>query len=322
MRRRPFRRFSKKRSVIAFISLLLWIVWLLFYPSKKSTDTGFLTETESSEISSDYIRVCTWNVHNYNVSNRRACGGRWISYPKPEEERNAVCATLAKIDADIVLLQEMGDLTYLRDLHSRLSKVGKNYAFAIVSSFDAPSRLAILSRVKPEDVFDFSDTKIVVKGEKTFSPRGALGIKIKLNDEILYAFSIHLKSKVGAKDNDEGFMPFRFAELRAIRKKVENVTGKNTKVIFGGDFNDEPKKRLLRNLGNVELVSQRDFTGLAYTYHWRKKNVFYQYDYFVVSSTLSPFIKKHAVVVPNGEASDHRPVYVDILLNKDSGKSN
>ena len=290
-------------------------IWSLFSPNENLQNLDIATTTNADKFSRDFIRVCSWNVHNYNVSNRRVSGGRWISYPKPENERNAVCEILAKIDADVILLQEMGDITYLRDLHSRLSKVGKEYSTAIVSAYDAPSRLAILSRIKPSKIFDFSDTQIIVKGEKTYSPRGTLGVKLYVAGEVFYAFSIHLKSKVGAKKKDEAFIPFRFAELRAIRKRVESSVGKNAKIIYGGDFNDDPKRRFLRNLGDVELLQQYDMLGFSHTYHWEKKNIFYKYDFFVVTQSLVPFIKDKAVIVPNGIASDHRPVYVDISVN-------
>ena len=290
------------------------VIWSFFSPNENLQNVDIATTANDDTFTRDFIRVCTWNVHNYNVSNRRASGGRWISYPKPENERNAVCEILAKIDADVILLQEMGDMTYLQDLHSRLSQAGKVYSTAIVSAYDAPSRLAILSRIKPSKVFDFSDTQISVKCEKTYSPRGTLGVRLDVAGESFYAFSIHLKSKVGAKKQDEAFVPFRFAELRAIRKRVESSIGKNAKIIYGGDFNDEPKKRFLRNLGDVECLNQADMLGFSHTYHWEKKNIFYKYDFFAVTQSLVPFIKGNAVITPNGIASDHRPVYVDIKV--------
>ncbi|MBE6414391.1 MAG: hypothetical protein E7035_07570 [Verrucomicrobiaceae bacterium] len=312
MRRRSFRRLTKKRAIAIALSMVLWLFWWLFAPVSNLSDVE-ISDVQECEFTRDFVRVCTWNVHNYNVSNRRV-KNRWINYPKPENERDAVAFTLAKIDADIILIQEMGDKTYLNDLCIRLSKAGKKYPYAFVSEYDSPSRLAILSRIKPNKVFDFSDTRIIVKGEHTYSPRGTLGIKTNIKGKELYTFSLHLKSKVNAKKKDENFIPFRFAELRAIGKRVQYATGKNALVIYGGDFNDEPKPRFLKNLGDVSIVPQSDMLGSSYTYHWLKKNIFYTYDFFVVSPRLASFIKKPAVIVPKGEGSDHCPVYVDIQL--------
>ncbi len=314
MRRRPFRRFSKKRATTIAMVAVLWLFWWLFAPIAKNSSIED-SEFAKPEFTRDVLRICTWNVHNYNVSSRRV-RGNWINYPKPENERNEIASILSKIDADVVLLQEMGDITYLKDLCERLKNMGKGYPYAFVSVNDVPSRLAILSKVKPEKVFDFSDTRIRVKGEPLHSPRGTLGIKINVKGKEFYAFSIHLKSKVNAKKKDENFMPFRFAELRAIGKRVNSVINDNSMLIYGGDFNDEPTPRFLRNLGDVNVVKQADKFGDVYTYHWRKKNIFFKYDYFVVSPKLAELIKNNAVVVGKSYASDHRAVYVDIVLDE------
>lgn len=317
MRRRSFRRFGAGKAAAAAVSLLLWAVWFLFAPQGGAPDNVRIDASAAgSQIADiaqmDSVRICTWNVHNYNVSNRRV-GDRWVSYPKPESERDAVADTLAKIGADIVLLQEMGDITYLEDLRARLKARGANYCFAAVGGFDAPSRLAILAKFAAAEVLDFSSLPITVKGERLYSPRGALGIRLKCKGFDLLAFSIHLKSKVGAKKKDENFIPFRFAELRAISSNAASAARDGDLMVCAGDFNDEPSKALLRNFAGFTLVPQSDFTGAKYTYHWRRKNIFYAYDFFIVNAAAQPRAPR-AVVVPNGAASDHRPVYIDLSL--------
>lgn len=316
MRKRAFRRFGRGRVLAASVSLLLWLAWLWFAPQGGSPENVRLDDSsaaQSEDISQrESLRVCSWNVRNYNVSNRRA-GDRWASRPKPESEREAVGATLAKINADVVLLQEMGDMTYLEDLRARLKKRGAVYRFAAVGGYDAPSRLAILSKFAPAEVFDFSSLPIEVKGSRAYSPRGTLGIKLACRAAPLFVFCLHLKSKVGAKKADENFIPFRFAELRAISAKVSPLARGGGMVLIAGDFNDEPSKALLRNLRGFSAVPQGDFAGAAYTYYWAKKNVFYVYDFFAASNAVLPRVSR-ASVVPSGAASDHRPIYLDISL--------
>ena len=312
-RRRRIRRVSPKRAFSALIGLVALAVYLVFSPPEESATT--IECPQSQYAPSQRLRVCSWNVHNYNVSNRRV-NGVWRAYPKPESERDAVCAALKAIDADVVLLQEMGDKTYLEDLLARLRKAGVNYAFAAVAKFDSPSRLAILSKIAPRKVFDFSDTAFFFDGQNKYSPRGALGVEIRAANLQLYAFSVHLKSKVNAKKSDEKFTPFRHAELRAISARIRSVAKKGSKILVAGDFNDEPAKPLLRNAKTFELVEQADSRGLAYTYHWAKRELLFRYDFFLAANLRPPEISKAFVVSGTQNASDHRPIYVDIKLEE------
>ncbi len=314
MSRRPLKKLSKRRAVVFLLTFVLCAIYSLFDDSPALRQAQCDIPEVANTVSPDrnFIRVCTWNVHNYNVSNRRV-NGRWISYPKPEAERQAVANVLVGIDADIVLLQEMGDMTYLRELKMRLDRAGSKYPFVAVSDYDSPARLAILSKIRPECFLDLSDIKFKLKHEQCYSPRGTLGAKFKFQDRELFIFNLHLKSKVNAKKKDENFIPFRFAELRAICKNVKKLTSSDSLIIYAGDFNDEPTKALLRNLGDVVLVQQSDKTGSSFTYHWRKKDILYKYDYFLVSRNLQPLLST-AVVCEHQNGSDHKPVYVDMAL--------
>ena len=314
MSRRPLKKLSKRRAVIFALTLGLCALYSLFETPatlrQAQCDMPEVANTVSPD--RDFIRICTWNVHNYNVSNRRM-NGRWVSYPKPEMERQIVANVLVGIDADIILLQEMGDMTYLRELQMRLDKMGSKYPFVAVSDYDSPARLAILSKIRPERFLDLSDIKFNLKGEQCYSPRGTLGARFKFEGRELFIFNLHLKSKVNAKKKDENFIPFRFAELRAIRKNVKKLTSSDSLIVYAGDFNDEPTKPLLRNLGDVALVQQSDKTDSSFTYYWHKKDILYKYDYFLVSRNLLPLLST-AVVCEHQNGSDHKPVYVDIKL--------
>ncbi len=301
--------FPKKRFYALLISLIAYVFYLLFSPENSGELEKYFTARQYPAYApSDSVRVCTWNVRNYNVSSRRV-DKLWQSYPKPENERREVCQVLKNIDADIVLIEEMGDETFLEDLRSRLEKLGLKYAFGIVAKRDAPSRLAILSKIPPDRVFDFSYTKFAFDGGNVVSPRGTIGVKVSVADLQMYVFAVHLKSKVGARKRDEQFAPFRHAELRAISARIKSVAG-SEKTLIAGDFNAEPTKSIMRNLKGYQVVPQSDSFGLNYTHYWAKKNIFYQYDFFVAANFKT--LPRAVVLACPPEASDHRPVYVDI----------
>lgn len=267
------------------------------------------------------IRVCSWNVHNYCVANR-PINGKWREHPKPEAEKAALRKTLAAINADVVLLQEMGDEAYLAELRDALAREGLAYPYCAITSFDAHARVAIMSRIKPEKFRDCSDISFEFKGEKTFSPRGTIGAEFKTAGKSWHAFSIHLKSKSGAKKADEEFYPFRFAEARAIDARIFSITGGGPTVI-AGDFNNEPSPALMRNFKKLgaRMLGGGDFASAgAYTYYWKRKDIAYVYDYFAVNAPMEKFAGEPKIInFPAArEASDHLPIVADFDFSKDA----
>lgn len=268
------------------------------------------------------VRVCSWNVHNYCVANR-PINGKWREHPKPEAEKAELRKTLAAINADVVLLQEMGDEAYLAELRDALARGGLAYPYCAITSFDAHVRVAIMSRIKPEKFLDCSDISFEFKGEKVFSPRGTLGAKFKTAGESWHAFSIHLKSKSGARKADEQFYPFRFAETRAIDARIFSIT-KGGPTVIAGDFNNEPSPALMRNFKKLgaRMLGGGDFASAgAYTYYWKKKNAAYVYDYFAVNAPMEKFAGEPKIInCPSARgASDHLPIVADFDFSKGAG---
>ena len=317
-RRRRAGKFTPKTSAQLLVLALLWILWALFSsPSgdgKNSSSADPTTPLQTYAASPDSVRVCTWNVRNYSVAGRRI-NGKYVQSPKPEAEKKALRKMLLKINADVLLLEEMGDIAFLSELRDDLSKDGLRYDFIATTRYDSPSRLAIMSRIRPLKFVDCCDIKFEFKGDNRFSPRGTLGAKFSVEGVEWYAFAVHLKSAQGARKSDEKFIPFRFAELRAIDRRIAEEIGGCKNVLLAGDFNQEPSAALLRNLKNLRLrlVGQSDAKGLPFTYYWAKKDVFFKYDYFLASENIEPRIKSQAAVLDvEGDASDHRPVYIDL----------
>lgn len=110
----------------------------------------------------------------------------------------------------------MGDIAFLSELRDDLSKDGLRYDFIATTRYDSPSRLAIMSRIRPLKFVDCCDIKFEFKGDNRFSPRGTLGAKFSVEGVECTLLAVHLKSAQGARKSDEKFIPFCFAELRAI----------------------------------------------------------------------------------------------------------
>ena len=324
-RRRSLRKPTPKRVAQFAAVVLLWVLWSLFSPDfeggQPADQSAPIPPSEvpvrTSSVADGKVRVCTWNVRNYSVAGRKI-DGKYVQSPKPESEKTALRKSLAAINADVLLIDEMGDAAFLRELRDDLAKFeGLVYEYIATTRYDSPSRVAIMSRIKPEKFVDCCDIKFEFKGDNRFSPRGTLGARFNVRGVEWYAFAVHLKSPLGARKSDEKFTPFRFAELRAISARIKKETGNSKNVIVAGDFNQEPSPALLRNIRRMVLVPQSDEDGREYTYFWAKKNVFYRYDFFLFSKPMLGFLSGDAAVWRHGgSASDHRPVYVDLDFSK------
>ena len=323
VRRGKSNRLSKKRFLQGLIVLLLWALWSVFpseiYKQSQSTeDLELVNATE--KISSEVVRVCTWNVRNYSVAGRRI-NGKYVQVPKPETEKKHLRNVLKKINPDVLMIQEMGDIEFLRELQADLARENLKYPFIALTRYDAPSRLAILSKIKPVQIFDCCDIKFKFRGDNRFSPRGTLGMAFDSNGVRWYSFATHLKSPQGARKSDENFAPFRFAEMKAIDARIVKEIGKDNPIIMGGDFNQEPNSQLLKNLKRLklQLLKQSDKWGKSHSYFWSKKNVYFMYDFFLVSDKMQNYISNKATIFDAGFiASDHRPIYVDLDFRKKS----
>lgn len=315
-------RLTKKRIFQGVFILILWAIWSILSPefsSQTYSNNNVELLDAPAKFSPDVVRVCTWNVRNYSVAGRRI-NGKYIQAPKPESEKKHLREVLKKINPDVLMIQEMGDIEFLKELQKDLAREGLMYPYMALTRYDAPSRLAILSKIKPAQIYDCCDIKFKFREDNRFSPRGTLGMAFDSNGVRWYSFAIHLKSAQGARKSDENFTPLRFAEMKAIDARITNEIGKNKPIIMAGDFNQEPTSALLKNLKKLklQLLDQSDSAGKSHSYFWAKKNLYFEYDFFLASDKMNNYISQNATIFDAGfVASDHRPIYVDLDFRKE-----
>lgn len=303
------------KSLTVFATVSLALLTICFAPSVSNAG-DFAVPVVGTP---DTVRICTWNLHNYNVA-RRNVNGKWRVHPKPESERDAICDVLAKINPDILLVQEIGDSGFMNDFRARLEKRGLRFAFCAVGEHKVSSRLGILSKIKPEKVFDFSDAQFEMDGIQKASPRGTLGFKFKGASKEWFVFCVHLKSKFGAKKADGEFAALRYAEASALCSRIRGVCPDSSPLIVGGDMNDVPENSKLIEafaMNFLRPLPQRDSSGADFTYLWAKKNLRFKYDLFFVNYSASNILDGITAVVFDGEnrsECDHRPVYIDFPM--------
>src|ERR1041385_3419850 len=73
------------------------------------------------------LTVATYNLENYGPADRVTEMGYRQDYPKPESEKRALRAVILALNADILVVQEMGPHPFLEELRRDLKNAGLDY---------------------------------------------------------------------------------------------------------------------------------------------------------------------------------------------------
>ena len=279
---------------------------------------------------SEGLRVMSWNVRNYNLSDRMAKGRFRMDYPKPEEEKAALRAVIAREQPDVLLLQEVGGLPYLRELaEDLLREHGLDYRYqGDLLAEDEVRRLGVISRIPIRLVdppplagrsFPYLDTSATVK-------RGLLVVEVEdAEGRPLTCMTFHLKSRFTEDARDPGGSERREKEARLIRDYLMTLLKEDPerRIVMMGDLNDaygsQAYDRITRVGGRtiLEEVPVQDTHGALWTHFFAKIRQYQQIDFLFVSPSLlvegAPALRARIVDGPDVmTASDHRPIVVEL----------
>ncbi len=177
------------------------------------------------------LKISTYNVENlFDLKKNGYEYKEYIPYTNSGWNDKAYKAKLKNlsrvikdIDADIIALQEIESLQALKDLQFQLKRDGLYYQYIkIADAKDTVIKVALLSKIP------FVYAKDLVVGY-SYAFRDILEVKFKINNENLYLFVNHWKSKAGPES-------MRIAYAKALKKRVQEL-GKNKNIIALGDFN-------------------------------------------------------------------------------------
>ena len=289
----------------------------------------FVFGSDSSTEGRESVRVLSWNVRNYNLSNRFLEGKYLVDYPKPEIETTALMEVIQIYDPEVILLQEIGSEAFLSELVRDL-EVAHGLKFShnhVVEAEDKTRKLAFLSKL-PIEVRDNPITN-----RKTFSyfetrkgvKRGLLTAEIELAGQKILLSTLHLKSRYSENPKDPSSAIRREKEARLIRDYFLEVLDSEPElpILLLGDFNDHAGSATYRRFSEVagktifQELALKDGKGECWTFYYEKNRVYEQIDFAWLSPSLATskrfkiegFIADHELV---RKASDHRPILIDL----------
>ncbi len=276
-------------------------------------------------LSGETLRIATYNVKNYNLEPRFIEGRREAAYPKPEKEKTALRQVIKKLDADVLALQEIGGAPFVAELQSDLARDGCAYPHSVtLPGPDEKRQLTILSRRPFAAVHRFPEIPVRYQKTNNLVSRGLLGVDIQTSRGPLTVYTLHLKSRLTDDKSDPSALAQRLAEATAIRQTiaVRQSAAKHNRFLLLGDCNDQPTSAVLRRLGQndgkefLRLLQPQDSRGEVWTYHNARDGYYSRSDYVLISPALQQHLGKQEVFdqPPVLDASDHRPVYLELKI--------
>ncbi len=306
-------RGAPRRPCAATVALLGWVLLGLAGPVARA----------------ETLTVATYNLENYGAADRMTAAGYRQDYPKPEAEKQALRTVIAGLQADILVLQEVGGRPYLEELRRDLQAGGVDYPHAYLLEAGDPDRhVAVLSRRPFLAVTPLAGLEFAYFGARERVKRGLLAVTVATADGELTIFGLHLKSRFTDRREDPLSAQRRLGEATAIRDAVLGrlPDPSTARFLILGDCNDGKAgpavQRLLRR-GKTEVarwLPAVDARGESWTYAYRKAETYSRVDQILASPGLVASVRGGQARIYDGpgvaEASDHRPVVVTLELGR------
>jgi uncharacterized protein len=259
------------------------------------------------------VRVATFNVHRLfdTVCDSGNCGPvdfeETVSQAELDARISELAASIVKIDADVVALQEIENAVVFGALRDRLS----GYVTAELGETGAPGSMdvAIFARGVASEIRRHRDESLTrPDGTSTTFSRELLEARLTIAERRVVFFAAHFRSKV---DDDPGR---RIAEAQKTREIMTAASAEDPSalVVLGGDLNDEPSSETIRALeGDGALVRVAQDVGVAAQATFVRDGRAFALDHvFVTKPGASRYVPMSAAAVPD-LGSDHSALRAD-----------
>ena len=288
----------------------------------------------STLFAAETFRVAAYNVENYLDQPTES-----RPHVKSTEAKAKIRETIRAMKPDVLVLEEMGELSALTELRDSLKAKRLHYPYLEhITGYDTNIHVAVLSKFPFTARRPHTNDTFLLSGRQFSVSRGFVEVDVQVNPN--YTFTLlaaHLKSKRPVPAGDEAEM--RLEEAKLLREKVDArlAANPNANVIVLGDFNDTYDSKSTKAIvgrGKTKLVDTRpaerngDNQPHPTNPHYAPRNVTWTHFYGVEDSyaridyiLLSPGMANELVTgqtyiptIPNwGLGSDHRPVLATFI---------
>ena len=273
------------------------------------------------------FRVATYNLENYLED---AHGTRPAKSP---EAKAKVRESLRALDADVVALQEIGNVSALTELRAALKDEGLDYPhWEFVASHDTNIHVAVISKFPFVRRQPHTNESFLLNGRRFRVGRGFADLDIRIvPNYTLTLITAHLKSRRSVAEADEA--EFREQEALLLRELIDARLSVNPQLnlVVLGDFNDVKDSRSTKMIigrGKLALIDTRpaERNGdnqpssnphfsprkITWTHYYGKEDSYSRIDYVLISRGLAKEWmpdETYVLTLPNwGAGSDHRPL--------------
>ena len=271
---------------------------------------------KSDLMDKDTIRIGTYNILNLFDEYDDPYTNDEVMSTKPRKQLEQVAAEIRKLDADVLALQEVENLDYLKKfVRAFLADMGYQNIILIEGNNHRGIDVAVLSRYPVGPVTTYRHTTFPGPDGKTYHfQRDFLKVHIFGPKDFEFdIFSLHLKSKYGGAEASE---PIRQAEAGEIRRIADEMLAQNPGALFVicGDHNDywdSPSLKIMRGEGETELtcpgLSLPEDKRITYNREPYRSMI----DFIVCSPGMKArYVEASYRVLPGSEettGSDHNP---------------
>ncbi len=271
-----------------------------------------------------------YKIATYNVQNLFLHGE---GEPKPEQAVRPLVRMVDQVQADVLLLQEVGSAASLRSLNERLRQPYAHIRL-LAGNSDRSIHLALLSRLRftahhhrevvlrDEEEGILTDFASLDDAEQ--QRRTPLRVQrdiplVEFDDFAL--FGVHLKSRTNNAWRALSAETIRRAECQLLAQLATNFleTNPGKMVLAAGDFNDNPSARALGSLADVfvdPMAARLKRAGKQPTTYWPKRRM--RMDRILIDRrhaecAIADSASIHANRMAE-TASDHYPVSLQIEI--------
>lgn len=248
------------RQAFAFLLpgpvVLAWGLFLLFSLSSCGLSRSSLPFLSRDGL--ERIRLVSWNVQTFFDAERD--GGEYEDFVTNKnwgeaaytERLRRLCDCLARLDADVLVLEEVESEAVLQDIGNFLCStwmLGRRYRWAAFAREDGGSLgCAVLSRYLLDGLSCHSVTSLVPQQGKRPGLRPLMQVRVEKNGRSFYLIVNHWKSMSGGKAESEGL---RMEQEALLEGCIAGVRG--LPVLACGDFNRDIRDFSISRPGMVLL---------------------------------------------------------------------